>query len=66
MINYYSDLKKDVNNMSYWLPKVKDCGINIPETIIKEIPIELFPHLFMDHPEKDIDAVYGWVTCLAH
>ena len=61
MSEYFNDLKNDVHNVSYWFPKVKDCGIKVPETFVKQIPEDLFGHLFMDHPEKDIDCVYNWV-----
>ena len=61
MSEYFNDLKNDVHNVSYWFPKVKDCGIKVPETFVKQIPEDLFGHLFMDHPEKDIDCIYNWV-----
>ena len=61
MSEYFNDLKNDVHNVSYWFPKIKDCGIKVPETFVKQIPEDLFGHLFMDHPEKDIDCVYNWV-----
>lgn len=61
MSEYFNDLKNDVHNVSYWFPKVKDCGIKVPKTFVKQIPEDLFGHLFMDHPEKDIDYVYNWV-----
>lgn len=59
--DFYNDLKQDVNNVSYWFPKVADCGIKVPKTFVKEIPVELFGHLFIDHPEEDIDCIYNWV-----
>ena len=61
MSEYFNDLKNDVHNVSYWFPKVKYCGIKVPETFVKQIPEDLFGHLFMDHPEKDIDCIYNWV-----
>ena len=61
MGDLYNDLKQDVHNVSYWFPKIKDCGIKVPETFIKEIPVELFGHLFIEHPEEDIDYIYNWV-----
>lgn len=27
-LNYY---RNDPNNLSFWFPKVKDCGIKVPE-----------------------------------
>lgn len=61
MSSLYDDLKQDVHNVSYWFPKIKDCGIKVPETFIKEIPEELLSHLFMDYPDEDIDYIYNWV-----
>ena len=61
MKDYYNDLKQDVHNVSYWFPKVKDCGIKVPETFIKVIPEELLPHLFMDKPDEDINIIFNWV-----
>ena len=61
MNEYYNDLKQDVHNVSYWFPKVANCGIKVPRTFVKEIPVELFGHLFIDHPEEDIDCIYNWV-----
>ena len=61
MNEYYNDLKQDVHNVSYWFPKIANCGIKVPKTFVKEIPVELFGHLFIDHPEEDIDCIYNWV-----
>lgn len=61
MNEYYNDLKQDVHNVSYWFPKVENCGIKVPKTFVKEIPVELFGHLFIDNPEEDIDYIYNWV-----
>ena len=57
MDEFYNELKNDVNNVSYWFPKIKDCGIRVPETFVKEVPIELFRHLFMDNHEEDIKVI---------
>lgn len=61
MNNYYEELQRDQNNLSFWFPKVKDCGIKVPETFIKKIPVELFKHFFMDDQKKDINAIFEWV-----
>ena len=39
MDELYNKLKNDVHNVSYWFPKVKDCGIRVPETFVKEVPV---------------------------
>ena len=61
MEEYYNKLKNDVHNVSYWFPKIKDCGIRVPETFVKEVPVELFRHLFMDNHEEDIKVIFEWV-----
>ena len=61
MDEFYNELKNDVHNVSYWFPKIKDCGIRVPETFVKEVPIELCRHLFMDNPEEDIKVIFEWV-----
>lgn len=37
MDEFYNELKNDVHNVSYWFPKIKDCGIRVPETFVKEV-----------------------------
>lgn len=61
MGEFYDDLKADVHNVSYWFPKIKDCGIRVPETFVKEVPENIVAHFFMESPEKDIDAIFAWV-----
>jgi hypothetical protein len=58
---YFNSFKENPNNISFWFPKVKDCGIRVPETYITEIPEDVFKACFMDHPLEDTDTVYKWV-----
>jgi len=42
----YKDLKytsrsRDLNDLSYWFPKIKDCGIKVPKTIIIPFPEDM-------------------------
>lgn len=47
------------NNMSYWLDKVKDCGINIPKTVIIPIDFELFKALNQDKYSEEFVAWFN-------
>ena len=43
----YKDLthfsrENTLNNFSYWFPKVKDCGIEVPKSVVIQIPDELW------------------------
>lgn len=48
------ELRRNPNNMSYWLPKFQDKGFNIPETTIIPLTLEWMDWLFSDNykPEK--------------
>ena len=32
------------NNFSYWFPKIKNCGIKVPDTMIFKVPEEIRKH----------------------
>lgn len=63
--NYYNQLKKSKNNMSYWLPKVADCGIEIPLTKIFDVPQDVVEQFaYVDDSKKRqeaFDTIYNWV-----
>lgn len=59
-MSYYQDLKDDVHNVSYWFPKVENCGIRVPQTFIKTVPEEIMFSFFMEKPD-DMDKIYEWV-----
>ena len=59
---YYESLKASPNNISYWYPKIKNCGIRVPLTQIYEVPENVVNAFFMEgDQQKDIDEVYEWV-----
>lgn len=49
------------NYFGYWFPKVKDCGIKIPKTLIFKVPAELETHFFSEEPDLDFRIVEQWV-----
>ena len=60
--DYYNHLKENPNNISFWYPKIKDCGIPTPKTYIIDIPEEVLIACFMDGDQKqNMDIVYNWV-----
>lgn len=60
--DYYNHLKENTNNISFWYPKIKDCGILTPNTFITDIPEEVLKACFMEgNQQRCIDTVYNWV-----
>lgn len=54
-LSCYETKKRNVNNLSYWFPQVKDCGIKVPETIVIPLSFEQFKWLSSDnYQDKDI------------
>ena len=60
--DYYNSLKENPNNISYWYPKIKDCGMLVPETLIVTIPEDIVIAFFMEGDvQANQDKVYEWV-----
>lgn len=57
-LDYY---RKDPNNLSFWFPKIKDCGIAVPKTFIFNPPEKVVEAYFMDNIEKDRETVLEYV-----
>lgn len=55
---------QDPNNLSNWYPKIKDCGIKTPETIIVTCPKDIIKSFFMDDPDKDRKIIMEWASTL--
>ena len=53
-------LKANPNNLSFWFPKVKDCGIAVPKTVIVPIPDELESCFYQEHP-SDREKIFHFV-----
>lgn len=60
--NYIKE-KSNLNNMSYWLPKVMNCGIKIPETIIIQLSYEQYKWFSSDcYSDKDIKSMGAYIA----
>lgn len=56
-------MRADKNNFSYWYPKVKDCGIKQPKSVIIKVPTEI-TKLFLEDTickEENHQKFYEWV-----
>lgn len=58
---YYENQKNNKNNISNWLPKIKDCGIAVPKTVIIDVPIEITKCFLMDDKDEDAKQIMQWV-----
>lgn len=59
---YYESLKNDQNNISYWYPKIRNCGMSIPKTQIFTVPERIVKAFYMEgNMQQNIDEVYEWV-----
>lgn len=52
-MEYYEKCKRNENNMSFWLPKIRDKGFNIPDTVIVDITPEELEWLQSDSYKKE-------------
>lgn len=60
--DYYNHLQDNPNNISFWYPKIKDCGMLVPETQIFAVPENIVYAFFMEGDvQSNQDAVYEWV-----
>lgn len=57
---YAQVLTPEKNNFSYWYPKIEHCGMNVPKSIIFEVPEEIQKRFFLEH-EDDYEAIDKWV-----
>ena len=51
--SFYRWLKDSPNNFSFWFPKVKDCGIPSPRSIIVNVPKDIVECMFLERPGDD-------------
>lgn len=58
--DWYRDLQKNMNNFSYWFPKIENCGISVPESGVIPVPQEVMDSFFMEH-SGDEDRIETWV-----
>lgn len=53
-------LQEDPNNLSFWYPKVKDCGFRTPRTTVIQLPEKAILALFQDE-ENDREVIREFV-----
>lgn len=58
--SYYQDLKSNKNNISYWYPKIKNCGIKQPKTFIFPVPLNIMKCFFLENKD-DKNKITKWV-----
>ncbi len=54
-------MSKDLNNLSHWFPKIKDCGIQVPETLIFDVPENTTRAFWMEKQDRDRAIVTDWL-----
>ena len=52
--------RKNPNNISFWYPKIKNCGIAVPNTIIVPLSNDLYQASFQERPD-DGDKLFQFV-----
>lgn len=61
MSQMYDDFKNNINNFSYWYPKVKDCGIPTPNSVWIHVPEDVMNAFFLDDPKQDEVTIQRFV-----
>lgn len=59
--NFIKYLKDNPNNLSFWFPKVKDCGIRVPKTVIVPVPENIHTAFFGEDGEKGEQLIRSFV-----
>lgn len=54
-------MSKDLNNLSNWYPAIKDCGIQVPDTLIFEVPEHVTRAFWMERQDEDRAIVADWL-----
>lgn len=59
-MSLYEDYKNDPNNFSYWFPKIENCGIPVPQSVVVPAPEDVMRCFFMER-KNDEDTIAQWV-----
>ena len=57
------DLKirdKMMNNFSFWYPRIKDCGMKVPKSLIFKVPDYLYERFFLE-ADEDYEVIDKWI-----
>ena len=57
---YAQVLTPEKNNFSFWFPKIEHCGMNVPKSIIFEVPEEIQKCFFLEN-EGDYETIDMWL-----
>lgn len=57
LADYY---RKDINNFSFWYPKVKDCGIKQPRSLIFQLPDKIVAACFEPYKPECDELITGY------
>lgn len=49
------------NSIAFWFPKIRDCGIAVPRTMLFDTPPELFQAFYMSNPKQDMARIQAFV-----
>lgn len=61
-------INESLNDFSFWFPKIENCGIPVPPTFFRKLPMSddektqrLLQAFYMDHPDEDEQVIRNWV-----
>jgi hypothetical protein len=63
-VKYAKSYEADQNNpntLSFWFPKIKDCGIQVPDTMIFALPMDAYTALFDIEESGDLSHVRSFL-----
>lgn len=63
---YFNDMRRDHNNMSYWLPAItpkdgEDRILKIPKTVIVQVPDDVAEAFFMEDHDENLSRVIQFI-----
>lgn len=61
MSDFFDDLRQNPNNFSFWYPKIADCGLKVPKSIIFQLPEDVIRAIFHDRGSEDDDIILSYV-----
>ena len=61
MSQMYEDFKNDIDNFSYWFPKIKHCGLPVPQSVWIPVPEDVMDCFFHDRGSKDDVGIQRFV-----
>lgn len=56
--------RSEENLFSYWFPKIRDCGIPVPKSVVFQTPRSIQRAFYMDDPKNDRREIQNWVDAI--